>query len=73
MTLTAGDPTAQATPVRRVTVLVPTRNEAANVAPLVDRLALALRGVDAEVLFVDDSDDDTPAEVERVGKVAGLP
>jgi dolichol-phosphate mannosyltransferase len=60
-------------PTRQVTVLVPTRNEAANVQPLLDRLGVALRGVDAEVLFVDDSDDGTPAEVLRAGKVAALP
>jgi glycosyltransferase involved in cell wall biosynthesis len=58
---------------RHVTVLVPTRNEAGNVAPLLTRLGAALRGVDAEVLFVDDSDDDTPAEVLRTGKLSALP
>ncbi|MCW2598840.1 MAG: hypothetical protein JWM02_669 [Frankiales bacterium] len=58
---------------RQVTVVVPTRNEAGNVVPLLDRLGVALRGIDAEVLFVDDSDDDTPAEVMRAAKVAALP
>ena len=35
-------------------VIVPTRNERGNVAPLIDRLGRALAGHDAEILFVDD-------------------
>lgn len=47
-----------------VTVVVPTRNEAPNVATLVDRVAAACAGrFSWELLFVDDSDDTTPAEV----------
>jgi glycosyltransferase involved in cell wall biosynthesis len=42
-----------------LTVVVPTRNEAGNVDALLARLARALDGRDCEVLFVDDSDDDT--------------
>jgi len=45
-----------------LTVLVPTRNEAANVVPLLERLCAAL-AAPAEVVFVDDSDDDTPRVV----------
>ncbi|MDY7105842.1 MAG: polyprenol phosphomannose-dependent alpha 1,6 mannosyltransferase MptB [Actinomycetota bacterium] len=45
--------------VRELTVVVPTRNEAGNVGPLLHRLDGALAGVDAEVIVVDDSDDDT--------------
>jgi dolichol-phosphate mannosyltransferase len=56
-----------------VTVIVPTRNEASNVAPLLARVAAALDGCTAEVLFVDDSDDETPAEVERVASSSVLP
>src|SRR5919199_4121818 len=63
--------TVDATPL--VTVMVPTRNEAGNVAPLVARVAAALDAVAAEILFVDDSDDDTPAEVERVASSATVP
>ncbi|GAB3316502.1 glycosyltransferase family 2 protein [Geodermatophilus aquaeductus] len=55
------------------TVVVPTFNESANVAPLVERLGVALRGRSAEVLFVDDSTDGTPAEVARVAATADLP
>src|SRR6478736_5867834 len=46
-----------------LTVLVPTRNEAGNVAKLLDDLSAALEGVSAEVVFVDDSDDSTPAVI----------
>lgn len=46
-----------------VTVIVPTRNEAANVGPLLDRITEAAGTRALEVLFVDDSDDETPVEV----------
>ena len=49
-----------------VTVIVPTFNERANVAELVARTAAALVGRPAEILFVDDSADDTMAEIARV-------
>lgn len=45
-------------------MIVPSRNEVANVGPLVDRLAKAFAGGPTwEVIFVDDSDDGTPAAV----------
>lgn len=56
-----------------VTVIVPTYNERDNVAELVARAAAALHGHDAEILFVDDSTDDTASEVERVAADAPLP
>ncbi|MGO1507785.1 MAG: glycosyltransferase [Microbacterium sp.] len=56
-----------------VTVIVPTFNERDNVAELVARTAAALGGREAEILFVDDSGDDTAAEVERVAATAPLP
>jgi dolichol-phosphate mannosyltransferase len=56
-----------------VTVIVPTFNERDNVAELVARTAVALEGWDAEILFVDDSSDDTAAEVERVAGDAPIP
>lgn len=42
-----------------LTIVVPTRNEAANIGPLLGRLAAASGSLPTEVLFVDDSDDDT--------------
>ncbi|WP_174150378.1 glycosyltransferase [Microbacterium halophytorum] len=55
------------------TVIVPTRNERGNVAELVARVADALSGREAEILFVDDSDDGTPDEVARIAADASLP
>jgi dolichol-phosphate mannosyltransferase len=43
-----------------VSVVVPTRNEASNIQPLVDRVTAALAGTRFEICFVDDSDDATP-------------
>ena len=55
-----------------VTVIVPTRNEEANVRALLSRI----EGLDDErvtgVLFVDDSDDDTPIVVRDVGAKSPL-
>jgi dolichol-phosphate mannosyltransferase len=56
-----------------VCVLVPTRNEEGNVRPLVTRVAAALRDVPAEILFVDDSNDETPDVVRSVAAAAPLP
>lgn len=56
-----------------VTIIVPTFNERDNVADLVARTAAALEGREAEILFVDDSTDDTAAEVVRVAVGAPLP
>lgn len=56
-----------------LTVIVPTRNESGNVAPLIARLGEALAGVDAEVLFVDDSSDTTPEQVRSTALTASLP
>src|SRR5579864_3964941 len=50
-------------PAPRLSVVVPTRNEAANLEPLWNRLAAALRGVAYELCFVDDSDDDTAERI----------
>ncbi len=50
------------------TVVVPTRNEGGNVRELVRRLEAAFAEQDAEVLFVDDSSDDTPAVIEQVSR-----
>ena len=53
-----------------LSIVVPTRNEASNVRPLIERLTAALAHLEGEweVIFVDDSDDTTP---EVVAAVAG--
>src|SRR5258706_6412961 len=58
---------------RRLTVVVPMRNEAANVRPLLDRLWPAITPLSAEILIVDDSDDDTPDLVLAYAREHGLP
>ena len=49
-----------------VSVVVPTRNEADNVAELVRRLERAAPGLPMEIIFVDDSTDDTPDAIEAL-------
>jgi len=50
-----------------LTVVVPTFNEAANVAPLIRKLEAALDGVEWQVIFVDDdSPDDTAGVVKAI-------
>ncbi|MEO7348271.1 MAG: glycosyltransferase family 2 protein [Terrimesophilobacter sp.] len=44
----------------QTSVIIPTFNEAGNIHELVARVNDALRGQDAEIIFVDDSADDTP-------------
>ncbi len=48
-----------------VSVIVPTRNEEQNIRTLVQRATAALQHVDArsEIIFVDDSDDETPQAI----------
>ncbi len=56
-----------------ISVVVPTRNERNNIRPLIDRLSAVLAHRNAEVIFVDDSTDDTPEVVAEVAKTASLP
>ncbi|MBT2484556.1 MULTISPECIES: glycosyltransferase [unclassified Microbacterium] len=56
-----------------VTVIVPTFNERENIAELVERASAALVGRDAEILFIDDSADDTAGEIARVAADASIP
>ena len=46
-----------------LSVVIPTRNEAGNIERVFQRLQAALEGHRFEVIFVDDSDDDTPAVI----------
>lgn len=57
----------------RLSVVVPTRNEAGNIVPLLDRLTVALAGIPFEVVFVDDSTDDTPEVVAAAAETAHTP
>jgi dolichol-phosphate mannosyltransferase len=56
------------------TVVVATRDESGNVAALVRRLEHACSArTDVEMLFVDDSSDDTPERVRRAARHSGVP
>ena len=52
-----------ADPLPHLSVVIPTRDEAESLGALWARLEAALAGIDAEVCFVDDSDDETPARL----------
>jgi dolichol-phosphate mannosyltransferase len=58
---------APTTPAPSVSVIVPVRNEAENIAPLVTEIAAALAGRTFEVIYVNDgSTDGTDAELKRL-------
>jgi dolichol-phosphate mannosyltransferase len=59
--------------ITAVSVIVPTFNEAPNVSPLVERLTHALSGLDAEIIFVDDSSDATPDVIREVAATSTVP
>jgi len=54
-------------------LVIPTRNEVDALALLFPRLLAALDGISAEVVFVDDSDDETPVRIAELGARPGLP
>lgn len=56
-----------------LTVIVPTFNEGPNVAELLRRLGSSLEGRDFEVVFVDDSTDDTPDIIRVVAGTVDFP
>lgn len=55
----------------QVTVVVPTRNEADSLKPLLLRLGPIVTQLSGEIIFADDSDDDTPTVMADVAPVAG--
>jgi len=50
----------------QLSVIVPTRNECANIAPLIDALSQALHDIPTEIIMVDDSDDATPEVIKHI-------
>jgi dolichol-phosphate mannosyltransferase len=58
-------------PVPKLAVLVPARNEAANIEELLRRISAAVTGIPTEIVFVDDSDDDTPAVIRSSARRRG--
>ena len=57
----------------QLSIIVPTFNEAPNVAELVRRVTDETRGLDAEIIFVDDSTDATPDVIRDVAASAAMP
>ncbi|MGZ0712032.1 glycosyltransferase (plasmid) [Coraliomargarita sp. W4R53] len=57
----------------QLSIIVPTFNEAPNVAELVRRVTASVVGIDAEILFVDDSTDATPDVIREVAASASIP
>lgn len=57
----------------QLSIIVPTYNEAPNVAELVRRVTAETAGIDAEIIFVDDSTDATPDVVRNLAASAALP
>src|SRR6266581_4436935 len=53
------------------TVVIPTRNERDNIMPLLHELQEALDGIRVEIIFVDDSDDDTPLIIKDASVAMG--
>src|SRR5215212_2330451 len=51
-----------------LTLVVPTRNEAANIPVLVRELRESLSGIEYRVVFVDDSTDETPEVIRDLGE-----
>lgn len=54
--------------MNKLSIVVPSFNEKENVGNLVNQIDYALKGVPYEIIFVDDSTDDTPQEIMRVQK-----
>jgi glycosyltransferase involved in cell wall biosynthesis len=57
----------------KLTIVVPTRDEADNIRPLLERLGGAMAPLAAEIVIVDDSTDDTPSAVEAFAKGCPVP
>lgn len=56
-----------------LSVIVPTLNEASNVHELVRRTEAACTGINAEMVFVDDSRDDTPEVIRKTASCSAVP
>jgi len=57
----------------KLTVILPTRNEKHSIELLLARLGPAVAPLDAELIFVDDSDDDTPDVLAEAARTCPVP
>jgi dolichol-phosphate mannosyltransferase len=62
--------TAEQAVLPAISLVIPTRNEAANISELVRRIDAVAPDLPMEIIFADDSTDDTPAVIEAVSGVA---
>ncbi len=69
--ITSVSPDVQA--LYEISLVIPTRNEAGNIEALLMRIHQAVKGIAAEVVFVDDSTDDTPAVIGKLQEWFPLP
>jgi dolichol-phosphate mannosyltransferase len=55
-------------PAQSISIIIPTRNEAGNIVALLERLKPIVSGHDIEIIFVDDSTDQTPHVITTAGE-----
>jgi dolichol-phosphate mannosyltransferase len=75
------EPTQSAVPLNRaaidphstLTILIPTRDESENVGALLEQLGPAFASLKAEILVIDDSNDETPAVLAACAETCHLP
>ncbi|MET8148847.1 glycosyltransferase family 2 protein [Actinoplanes sp. NPDC049668] len=72
-TLTGAIGELQVATALRQTIVIPTFNERENIDTLLRRLAAALPASDSEIVFVDDSTDDTPDVIRRAARTCPIP
>src|SRR3990172_13011717 len=71
--VTKGGPTKKRRPLRpMLSLAIPTRNEAGNIEPLLKRIQEATTGIAVEVIFVDDSSDETPEVISEAARRSPL-
>ncbi len=58
-----------AEPAPLLSIILPTRNEAGNIHLLLTRIEGATRGIPTQVVFVDDSTDETPKVIKEIGRL----
>ena len=56
-----------------ISVVVPVRNEAPNIAPLIAEIRAALAGVAHEIVYVDDGSTDTTPQELAAARASGAP
>src|SRR4029450_1727816 len=56
-----------------LSMVIPTRNESGNIEPLLMRIHQALKGISAEVVFVEDGTDETPEVIRKLQEWFPLP